>query len=177
MLYRLVYFFFNPVIRYEGRFIISGRSQSELRRLRNPENFLLRLNGTLSRFPDIKFIFSNAGGTIPILADRLSRLDRRPDCKRHIPDGVIAALKRLYYETALSANRPAMNALFGLVPPTQVLFGSDYPYAPEEAMLGTVKGLSALNLLAADLAAVERTNAIRLMPSIQANDSMEERLH
>ena len=129
----------------------------------------LLFNGTLSRFPDIKFIFSHAGGTIPFLADRLSRLDRRPDYKRHVPDGVIAALKRLYYDTALSANRGAMDALFSLVAPTQVLFGSDYPYAPEETMVGTVKGLTALNLPANDLAAIERTNAIRLMPSLQAS--------
>ncbi len=127
----------------------------------------LLFSGTLNRFRDIKFIFSHAGGTIPFLAERLARLERRPEYKSHVPEGVLAALKRLHYDTALSANRLAMDALLGLVPSRQVLFGSDYPYAPEEAMIGTVKGLNDLNLSGDDLAAIERTNAIRLMPSLQ----------
>ena len=126
----------------------------------------LLFSGTFHRCRNIKFIFSHAGGTIPFLAERLARLERRPDFKAHVPEGVIAELKRLHYDTALSANVLAMNALFGLVAVEQVLFGSDYPYAPEDAMTGTVKGLAALNLPGADLAAIERGNALRLLPSL-----------
>jgi predicted TIM-barrel fold metal-dependent hydrolase len=126
----------------------------------------LLFNGTLNRCRDIKFIFSHAGGTIPFIAERLARLERRPDYARHVPEGVLAELKRLHYDTALSANRLAMNTLLSLVTVRQVLFGSDYPYAPEETMAGTVKGLGALNLAEVDLAAIERTNALGLMPSL-----------
>ncbi|MDI1342868.1 MAG: amidohydrolase family protein [Pseudolabrys sp.] len=129
----------------------------------------LLFSGRLNRCRDIKFIFSHAGGTIPFLADRLARLERRPDYKQHVPDGVLAELKRLYYDTALSANRLSMTTLLGLVTARQVLFGSDYPYAPEDAMAGTVKGLNALNLPADDLTAIERTNALTLMPSLEAS--------
>lgn len=128
----------------------------------------LLFGGTFNRCRDITFIFSHAGGTIPFLADRLARLERRPDYKVHVPDGVLAELKRLYYDTALSANRLAMDTLLALTTSRQVLFGSDYPYAPEEAMAGTVKGLGALRLPDDDLAAIERTNALRIMPSLQA---------
>jgi predicted TIM-barrel fold metal-dependent hydrolase len=83
-----------------------------------------------------------------------------------VPDGVIAALQRLYYDTALSANRRAMDTLLSLVSVQQVVFGSDYPYAPEEAMAGTVKGLAALSLPADDLKAIERGNALRLLPAL-----------
>jgi predicted TIM-barrel fold metal-dependent hydrolase len=127
----------------------------------------LLFSGMLNRFRHIKFIFSHAGGTVPFLADRLARLERRPDYKPHVPNGVMAELKRLYYDTALSANRLAMDTLLALTGARQILFGSDYPYAPEEAMAGTVKGLAALNLAEADLAAIERGNALRLMPSLQ----------
>lgn len=126
----------------------------------------LLFNGTFSRCRDIKFIFSHAGGTIPFIAERLARLERRPDYARHVPDGVIAELKRLYYDTALSANRLAMDTLFALVTTQQVVFGSDYPYAPEDTMVGTVKGLAALKLPDADLAAIERGNALKLMPQL-----------
>jgi hypothetical protein len=68
-----------------------------------------------------------------------------------VPDGVIAALQRLYYDTALSANRRAMDTLLSLVSVQQAMLGSDYPYAPEEAKAGTVKGLAALGLPEDDL--------------------------
>lgn len=126
----------------------------------------LLFNGTFSRCRDIKFIFSHAGGTIPFIAERLARLERRPDYARHVPEGVIAELKRLYYDTALSANRLAMDTLFALVTTQQVVFGSDYPYAPEDTMVGTIKGLSSLKLADADLTAIERGNALRLMPQL-----------
>lgn len=126
----------------------------------------LLFNGTFSRCRDIKFIFSHAGGTIPFIAERLARLERRPDYARHVPEGVIAELKRLYYDTALSANRLAMDTLFALVTTQQVVFGSDYPYAPEDTMVGTIKGLSSLKLPDADLAAIERGNALKLMPQL-----------
>lgn len=126
----------------------------------------LLFNGTFNRCRDIRFIFSHAGGTIPFVAERLARLERRPEYKAHVPDGVIAELKRLYYDTALSANALAMNTLLSLTTVKQVVFGSDYPYAPEETMTGTVKGLGALKLAEADLAAIERENALALIPSL-----------
>ncbi|HVZ54071.1 MAG TPA: amidohydrolase family protein [Pseudolabrys sp.] len=131
----------------------------------------LLFSGTFNRSRNIKFIFSHAGGTIPFVAERLARLERRPDYARHVPDGVLAELKRLHYDTALSANRLAMNTLFGLVAAQQVVFGTDYPYAPEDTMTGTVKGLAGLGLAADDLAAIERGNALRLMPSLPATDA------
>lgn len=124
----------------------------------------LLFSGTFNRCRDIKFIFSHAGGAIPFLAERLARLERRPDFKTHVPEGVIAELKRLYYDTALSANALAMDTLLRLVAVEQVVFGSDYPYAPEDTMTGTVKGLSALKMPDVDLAAIERGNALRLLP-------------
>jgi predicted TIM-barrel fold metal-dependent hydrolase len=126
----------------------------------------LLFSGTFNRCRDIKFIFSHAGGTVPFIAERLARLERRPDFAQHVPEGVIVELKRLYYDTALSANRLALDTLFSLAGVRQVVFGSDYPYAPEETMAGTVKGLAALNLPASDLAAIERDNALRLLPGL-----------
>ena len=127
----------------------------------------LMFSGTFNRCRDITFIFSHAGGAMPFLAERLARLERRPDFKAHVPEGVIATLQRLHYDTALSAGPLAMNALMSLVPARQVVFGSDYPYAPEDTMTGTVRGLAALKLPEADLTAIERGNALRIMPWLE----------
>jgi predicted TIM-barrel fold metal-dependent hydrolase len=47
-----------------------------------------------------------------------------------------------------------------------VLFGSDYPFAPETTMVATVRGLAELGLAPEDLRAIERDNALRLMPGL-----------
>jgi len=119
--------------------------------------------GTFARCRDVRFIFSHAGGTVPFLAERIARLQVRPEFKASVPDGVMFELKRLFFDTALSANELAFSALLKLVAPEQVLFGSDYPFAPETTMTATVKGLADLGLPAEVLQAIERTNALKLL--------------
>jgi 6-methylsalicylate decarboxylase len=126
----------------------------------------LLFGGTFTRCPNISFIFSHAGGTVPFLAERIARLEVRPEFKKAVPNGVLAELRRLYYDTALSANAITFAALFKLVTPANVLFGSDYPFAPEATMTATVRGLGALGLDAGDLQAIERDNALGLLPGL-----------
>jgi predicted TIM-barrel fold metal-dependent hydrolase len=122
--------------------------------------------GTFTRCRDIKFIFSHAGGTIPFLAERISRLQNLPRFGEKVPDGVIAELSRLYYDTALSANWFAFRSLFELVAADHVLFGSDYPFAPEATMTGSVKALQGMGLDPDVLKGIERDNALKLMPHL-----------
>ncbi|HYB57960.1 MAG TPA: amidohydrolase family protein [Alphaproteobacteria bacterium] len=128
----------------------------------------LLVGGTFARCRNIRFIFSHAGGAVPFLAERIARLEARPQFKRSVPDGVVAELKRLRYDTALSANRFAFKALLELVPAANVLFGSDYPFAPEATMTASVRGLKELGLAAAELLAIERGNALELFPRLAA---------
>ena len=125
--------------------------------------------GTFARCRDVRFIFSHAGGTVPFLAERIARLQVRPEFKASVPDGVMFELKRLFFDTALSANELAFSALLKLVAPEQVLFGSDYPFAPETTMTATVKGLAELGPPADVLHAIERTNALRLFARQEAS--------
>lgn len=126
----------------------------------------LLFTGTLLRTRNVKYIFSHAGGTIPFLAERLARLERRPDLKRHAPEGVLAELRRLHYDVALSAGPLTLGALLRFTTPDKVLFASDFPHAPEPAMAGSVAGLAEAGLAPADLALIERGNAVRLMPRL-----------
>ena len=126
----------------------------------------LLAGGTFARCRNIRFIFSHAGGAVPFLAERIARLEARPDFKKAVPEGVVAELRRLYCDTALSANRFAFAALLELVGIEKVLFGSDYPFAPEATMTASVRALKTLGLAAADLLAVERRNALALFPRL-----------
>lgn len=124
----------------------------------------LLFSGTFARCRNIKWIFSHAGGAVPFLAERIGRLANRPDFKDKAPDGVIAELERLYYDTALSANWLAFRSLFELVTPDHVLFGSDYPFAPEITMTQSVKALGEMGLSDDVLRGIERDNALVLFP-------------
>lgn len=122
----------------------------------------LVFSGTSTRCPDIRMIFSHGGGTVPLLAERFTRLRAaNPELVARVPNGVTHELERFHYDTAQSAHQSALAALLALVSPSQVLFGSDFPYrtSAEHAT-----ALGAYGFEAADLAAIERGNALRLMP-------------
>jgi predicted TIM-barrel fold metal-dependent hydrolase len=120
----------------------------------------LLFTGTFSRFRDIRFIFAHAGGHIPMVYGRLLQYGPK-DIATKAPNGVEYELKRLHYDIAGTAFRPAIAALTSLVPTTQILLGSDNPYIP----LGeTTQGMTQLGLSAADLRAIGRDNALALLP-------------
>lgn len=123
-------------------------------------------SGTAARCPDIKFIFSHAGGTLPFLTARLIAM---PELNRNllprVPNGVMHELKRFYYDTAWTANPGALASLMQMVPVSQVLFGSDYPY---RTGANTIKGVIDYGFNEADLRAIGRDNALRLLPRLRA---------
>ena len=124
----------------------------------------LLVNGTFSRFPDIRFIFCHAGGTMPMLAVRTNAfVQRHKEISDRVPNGVPYELKRLYYDVANSTNPSSMAALMNLVPTSQMLFGSDFPYVPAAV---TANGLDHFGLSASDLQAVNHENAMRLFPRL-----------
>jgi predicted TIM-barrel fold metal-dependent hydrolase len=122
----------------------------------------LLFSGTLTRLKDIRFIFCHAGGTVPIVAARLTQYG--PDLAEKLPHGVDYELKRLYYDIAVSGYRPAIAALTGLVPTSQILFGSDFPYRGLGETAGT---MSQIGLSEADLNAIGRDNALTLLPRLK----------
>jgi predicted TIM-barrel fold metal-dependent hydrolase len=78
-----------------------------------------------------------------------------------VPNGVEAELKRFYYDTAQAAHPYALASLTKLVPTSQIVFGTDYPY---RTAIDHVKGLASYGFGASDLQAIDRDNAVRLMP-------------
>jgi predicted TIM-barrel fold metal-dependent hydrolase len=110
----------------------------------------------------VKFIFSHAGGTLPFITERLIKMPvLDPKLVARVPNGVLHELKRFYYDTAWAAHPGALASLTKLVDVSQILLGSDYPYRTGE---DNVKGLYEYGFSNADLRAIERGNALRLMP-------------
>ncbi|MES2402555.1 MAG: amidohydrolase family protein [Pseudomonadota bacterium] len=124
----------------------------------------LMLSGTLARNRDIKWLFSHAGGTVPMLAGRMEFFFKfRPDAKTIAPDGFEAEFRRLYYDTANATHPAPMAALLKLVPESQVVFGSDYPYVPMDTQ---ADDLLKLGLPAATIASIQRGGAQKLLPRL-----------
>jgi 6-methylsalicylate decarboxylase len=116
---------------------------------------------TADRCPDINFIFSHGGGTVTALTERFTvQMMMNPKYKDFTGEGVAAALKRFYYDTAQASNPIAMASLTKLVAVSQIVFGTDYPY---RTGADHVKGLAGI-FGPEDLQKIDRENALRLLP-------------
>ncbi|HTS42394.1 MAG TPA: amidohydrolase family protein [Xanthobacteraceae bacterium] len=125
----------------------------------------LLLSGSFARYRDIKWLFSHAGGTVPMLAGRIDAFyGHGPKAKEIAPDGIFSEFARLHYDTANATSVPAMAALLKLAPVSQITYGTDYPYFP----LDQNKNLNELKLSAADMKAIESGNAARLIPRLKS---------
>jgi predicted TIM-barrel fold metal-dependent hydrolase len=125
----------------------------------------LLFTGAFSRFKNIRFIFTHAGGHVPMVVGRMHQYGPK-DIDEKAPEGIEYELRRQFYDIAGTAFAPAMAALRSLVPVTQILFGSDNPYVP---LAETVHGMTQLGLSAADFRAIGRDNALKLMPRLSVS--------
>lgn len=124
----------------------------------------LLFSGTFTRCPNIRFIFSHGGGTMTVLSSRIDAFGKRhAKLGERIPGGVLDALRRLYYDIANSTNAPAFSAIGALIPLSQLLFGSDYPYVQIGATTG---GIPNMGLDAESWKKIDRENALRLFPRL-----------
>jgi predicted TIM-barrel fold metal-dependent hydrolase len=124
----------------------------------------LLFSGQAVRYPGIRWIWSHAGGTAPFLAGRIEgSVPRLKDHATRLPNGAIHEMKRFFYDVAGAANRGALTSLMQLVAAEQVLFGTDYPSG---SSIDILAGLATLQFSDKELAAIDRGNAIRLLPRL-----------
>ena len=120
--------------------------------------FSLLASGVLSNCPDIRFIFAHGGGTLPYLAGRVRALSS--GAGDMTPERIRDLLNRLYFDTAIVINQPALAALTAFCPGSQILLGFDSPILSPEAELISWAGIG----LQPDLRRmIERSNAAALL--------------
>ncbi|MFJ6695348.1 amidohydrolase family protein [Streptomyces sp. NPDC091272] len=127
----------------------------------------LALNGVLDRHPGLRLIVPHAGAALPVLADRIAcfAVMDNPEA----PVDVLAALRRLHYDVAGFTLPRALPALLSLVPPEQLLYGSDYPFTPDWVAEGLARDLATTDALTQEqLRAVVSGNAALLFPRLTA---------
>src|SRR5712691_91164 len=124
----------------------------------------LVFSGSAVKFPDIRWIFSHSGGTLPFLTARFVRLweEKKP---AHLPNGPLPEFAKLHYELAQGNTPGQIAALLKMVSISQVMYGTDYPFRPGSEVN---QGIAAYGFSAADIRAIERENALGLLPRLKA---------
>ena len=117
------------------------------------------------RYPNIRWIMSHGGGTMPFLIERFvgepvaPKIDSTPK-----PGETLYYLRRnFFYDTAQVANGAALPALKKAVGVSQILFGTDYPWSTMEDHVEGV--LDARTFTDQELTAIFRDNVRRLLPA------------
>lgn len=139
----------------------------------------LVFSGFQKRYPDITWIFAHSGGIMPFIIERFfqggASAQIVPGIVTKGQDGehpsalagdeVLRRLRSFYYDTAQSSNPVAMGALKKVVGVPQILFGTDFWYRTAEE---TGRGLATSGVFSpAELRAIDRGNAERLLPRLQ----------
>ena len=129
-------------------------------------------SGVLTRYTEIAFVFSHAGGAFHYLADRIEA--------QHLDEVIAGAggglrlrdllvTKKLYFDTALSApyQFPVLQALG--ITPDRLLYGPDWPYTDRidstASYTAGYDGPQGSELFSdAEMLGIARDNALRLLP-------------
>lgn len=118
---------------------------------------------------DCKIVLSHAGGTLPCLIDRVARV--MPSAPASFKPGksgeeLLNEARWFYYDTALASSAMSLGALMALLGEDKrdhVLFGTDFPNAPDETIVYFTRQLEDQGDV--DVAAV-RGNALKLFPRL-----------
>jgi predicted TIM-barrel fold metal-dependent hydrolase len=122
----------------------------------------LIFSGTSMKYKDINWIWSHGGGALTAFAERfqiqiVSTPPHKDKFTRAMVDG---ELFRFFYDTAQISNAVTLEAVAKLVPITQIVYGTDFPY---RTAADHTKGVTAF-FKGDDLKKVDRDNALRLLP-------------
>jgi hypothetical protein len=127
--------------------------------------FSLIFSGSSQKNKDINWIWSHGGGALTAFADRflVQAISRAPYVGRITRANVDGELKRFYYDTAQVANNVTLAAMAQLMPISQIVYGTDFPY---RTAADDTKGVTEF-FKGDDLKAVDRENVVRLIPRLK----------
>lgn len=107
----------------------------------------LILQGRTQQFPSVKIILSHAGGTLPALVGRVAGLlPSTPMSVGMSGEEIHREARRFYFDTALSSYGTTMKMLLEFAEKGHVLFGSDFPNAPESSIEYFTRQLEGLDM-------------------------------
>ena len=122
-----------------------------------------------TRYANIKFIWSHAGGSLIGVASRVVGTISASDLARPAePNSHLYHIRRFYYDTAGSANPILMQGIAKLAGASQIVFGSDYPFGGAAPIVSIARGLETCGFSAQELRGIDRENALRILPKYRS---------
>jgi 6-methylsalicylate decarboxylase len=130
----------------------------------------LHYGGIFAGTPDVKYIFSHAGGTIPYLAGRFAIVDEMKIMGVSSSIGTAAeTFRRLYWDTALAWSDSVLHTLKQIAGADQILFGTDFPYLRKDIAVRCKKAVAGSGELSAEeKKQVLGDNALELFPRFKS---------
>jgi predicted TIM-barrel fold metal-dependent hydrolase len=120
--------------------------------------------GAARKFPSVQMIWSHSGGTMPYLIERFDGADRTPPLHEAAPEGFRKTAGRFFYDVAQASNPVATGALRKVVPASQIVFGTDYPFRTPLEHVQSLEAGKVFN--AAELTGLYRGNVARALPGL-----------
>jgi predicted TIM-barrel fold metal-dependent hydrolase len=130
----------------------------------------LHYGGTFALTPDVKYIFSHAGGTIPYLAGRCAIVDEMKIMGDNSATGTAAeTFRKLYWDTALAWSDPVLHTLQHIAGADKIFFGTDFPYLRRDIAIRSKNDVSkSVELSAGQKKQVLGANALELFPRFKS---------
>jgi aminocarboxymuconate-semialdehyde decarboxylase len=120
-------------------------------------------SGHMERHPRQLVIAHHGGGMVPHFSARLAMGPGYRQIKDSLPRPPLDYFRRFHVDTALFGAPHAVRCVLEFFGPRNVLFGTDIPLGPADAVEATVADIDAAGLSGEDLAAVYAGNAVRLL--------------
>jgi 6-methylsalicylate decarboxylase len=126
----------------------------------------LIFSGASRKYRDMNWIFSHGGGGLTAFAERLLvQMVTTPPYQGKFTRGMVQAeLNRFHYDTAQVSLDGTLAALAKLVPISQIMYGTDFPYRAAAEQSNGVDAIFAED----DRKRVNRDNALGILPRLRS---------
>ncbi len=126
----------------------------------------LIMSGSIRRFSQVKIVLSHAGGTLPYLATRAGHLLNDYGLSQKSANDFLEDARSFYYDLALSSNEHTLGLLLSFAQEENILFGTDFPYAPTKTIETHTHNLEEFELGKERSYRIARGNALKLFPRL-----------
>ena len=127
--------------------------------------FSLIFSGSSRKHSDINWIFSHGGGALTAFAERflVQAIGRPPYKGKFTRADVEHELNRFFYDTAQVANGVTLSAMVKLMPISQIVYGTDFPYRSAAEYTQALADFFSGD----DLKKIDRDNVLRILPRLR----------
>ena len=118
--------------------------------------------------PNVKIILSHVGSTLPYVITRAAVT--MPDAGFSIEkstEEMMEEARGFYFDLALSGNEHQLPLIRKFAKPGQILFGTDFPYAPDKSIEVHTRYLDGCEMGVEEREEIDKGNALSLFPRLR----------